>query len=1053
MISKFFIDRPVFASVLSIIIVIAGLMAMRALPIAQYPEIVPPEISVSATYPGANAQVIAETVAAPLEQQINGVEGMLYMRSSSTSSGTLRLTVTFRTGTDPDQAQIDVNNRVQRAEAQLPEEVRRQGVTVAQRSSSILQVLAMYSPEQRYDSIFISNYALLNVLDELRRVPGVGDAQLFGAQDYSMRIWLRPDRLAQYGLTPADVAAAVREQNSQFAAGRFGDEPMPQPQAFTYAVTTPGRLTDPKEFEDIILRADPTGATLRLRDVARVELGAQDYAFSASFNGAAAVPIGIYLQPGANALDVAAAVGETMQRLSARFPEGLAHAVPFDTTRFVEASIEEVVRTFVEAMILVVVVVFLFLQNLRATVIPLVAVPVSIIGTFAGMYLLGFSINLLTLFGMVLAIGIVVDDAIVVLENVERIMATHKLPPREAAIRAMQEVTGPVIAIVLVLCAVFIPVSFLGGLVGELYRQFAVTIAVSVAISGLVALTLTPALCALLLKPGHREPWLPFRLFNRGFEWTTSRYVGGVGLLLRRAFPGLLIFALMLGATALLFQRVPGALVPAEDQGSLFVVTTLPPAASLDRTQAVGTRVTEELRQNPAVENVVTFAGFDLLSGAQKTSAGVSFVTLRDWSEREAPELDARVLATSLGALNAHFQDGIAVAFNPPPINGLSTTGGFEAYLEDRSGAQLTVLAETAQRVVAAAAQRPELAGVSTTFNLGTPQYDITVDREKAKALGVPVDAIFQTMQSSFGSLYVNDFTLFGRTYRVSLSSEAEFRQSPEDLRHVFVRSDTGSMVPLNALLRVERVVGPDLVERFNGFPAAKIMGNPAPGYSSGQAIAALEQVTREALTQDYALGWVGSAYQEIATAGSGTIGVVFGLVMVFLILAAQYERWSLPLAVLTAVPFAVFGAIAAIWLRGIENDVYFQIGLVTLVGLAAKNAILIVEFAVERQRAGMPRTEAALEAARLRFRPIVMTSLAFILGVVPLAISTGAGAASRHSIGTGVIGGMLAATFLATLFVPLFFRLFSRREQKGLRGSAPQAPRQEAEPPAPASV
>jgi multidrug efflux pump len=1027
MISRFFIDRPVFSSVLSIVIVIAGLVAMRALPIGQYPQIVPPEISIRATYPGANAQVIAETVAAPLEQQINGVEGMLYMSSSSTNSGTLNLTVTFRTGTDPDQAQIDVNNRIQRATPLLPEEVRRQGVTVAQRSSSILQVLTMYSPGQRHDSIFISNYALLNVLDELRRVAGVGDAQLFGAQDYSMRIWLRPDRLAQYGLAPSDVAAAIREQNSQFAAGRFGDEPMPQAQAFTYAVTTPGRLADPKEFENIILRSDASGATLRMRDVARVELGAQDYAFSATYNGARAVPIGIYLQPGANALEVSAAVAATMERLSARFPEGLAYAVPFDTTRFVEASIEEVVKTFAEAIVLVIVVVFLFLQNIRATFIPVIAVPVSIIGTFAGMYLLGFSINLLTLFGMILAIGIVVDDAIVVLENVERIMSEEKLPPREATVKAMGEVTGPVIAIVLVLCAVFIPVSFLGGLVGELYRQFAVTIAVSVAISGVVALTLTPALCALLLKPGHREPWLPFRLFNRGFDWLTRGYLGGVRFLLNRAVVGLLLFAVMLGGAWALFARVPGALVPAEDQGSLFVVTALPPAASLDRTQAVTAQVTEQLMGHPAVQGVITLSGFDLLSGAQKTSAGVSFVTLRDWSERQAPELDARNLANSLAALNAGFRDGVAIAFNPPAITGLSTTGGVEAYLQDRSGASLAVLAETAGRVVAAANARPELAGASTTFNLGTPQYSISVDREKAKALGVSIDAVFQTMQSSFGSLYVNDFTLFGRTYRVTLSSEAEFRQTPDDLRHVFVRSQSGAMVPLNTLVSVERVVGPDIVERFNGFPAALIRANPAPGYSSGQAIAALQEVTQQSLSPDYTLGWVGSAYQEIATAGSGATGVVFGMVMVFLILAAQYERWSLPLAVLTAVPFAVFGAILAIWLRGIENDVYFQIGLVTLIGLAAKNAILIVEFAVDRQRAGMPRREAAIEAARLRFRPIVMTSLAFILGVVPLAISTGAGSASRHSIGTGVIGGMLAATFLATFFVPLFFSLFSR--------------------------
>jgi hydrophobe/amphiphile efflux-1 (HAE1) family protein len=1026
-ISRFFIDRPVFASVLSIVIVLAGLLAMRALPIAQYPEIVPPEVVVTATYPGATAQTIAETVAAPLEQQVNGVEDMIYMRSTSTGSGTLNLTVTFRIGTNPDQATINVNNRVQRALPLLPEEVRRQGVTVNKRSSSILQVLTMSSPGGRFDTIYISNYALINVLDELRRVPGVGDATLFGASDYSMRVWLKPDKVAQYNLTPSDIAASIREQNAQFAAGRFGEEPMPGSQAFTYSVTTQGRFADPREFENIILRSDENGAALRLKDVARVELGALNYGLNATFSGAPAVPIGIFLQPGANALQVAGDVKATMDRLSQRFPDGLRYDIPFNTTRFVEASIEEVITTFVEAIILVVLVVFLFLQSVRATLIPVIAVPVSIIGTFAGMYLLGFSINLLTLFGMVLAIGIVVDDAIVVLENVERIMSTEGKGPREAAIKAMEEVSGPVVAIVLVLCAVFIPVSFLGGLAGELYRQFAVTIAVSVVISGIVALTLTPALCALLLKQGHDRPLLPFRLFNRGFEWTTERFTDGVRFFLRRAVVGLMLVAAMLGATWYLFQRVPGGLVPAEDQGYVFLVTALPPAASLDRTTAVTDQVNRGALQNPAVAAVVTLAGYDFLSGAQRTNSGVSFVTLKDWSERTDPRQDARNLAPAFASLNALFRDGFVIGFNPPAIQGISTTGGFELYLQDRSGGSLESLAQAADRVVQAANQRPELRGVSTTFNTAVPQYRIDVDREKAKALGVPIATIFETMQSTFGSFYVNDFTLFGRTYRVSLSSEAEFRHAPDDLRHVFVRSQNGAMVPLNALVSVQRVIGPDTVERFNIFPAAKILGNPAPGYSSGQAIAAIQQVVAQTLSSDYTIGWTGSAYQEIATAGSGNLGFIFGIVMVFLILAALYERWSLPLAVITAVPFALFGAIVAIYLRDIENDVYFQIGLVTLIGLAAKNAILIVEFAAERYREGHSVLDSAMEAARLRFRPIVMTSLAFILGVVPLAISTGAGSASRHSIGTGVIGGMLAATFIAIFFVPMFFRLLTR--------------------------
>jgi multidrug efflux pump len=1031
MISRFFIDRPVFAAVVSIVITLAGLVAMRALPISQYPQIVPPEVVISATYPGATAETIAETVAAPLEQQINGVENMIYMQSTSTGSGTLNLTVTFAIGTNPDQATINVNNRVQRALPLLPAEVSRQGITVNKRSSSILQVLAMSSPGGRFDTIYISNYALVNVIDDLRRTPGVGDASLFGASDYSMRIWLRPDKVAQYNLTPSDIAAAIREQNAQFAAGRFAEEPMAGVQAFTYSVMTPGRLVDARAFENIILRSDDSGGALRLKDVARVELGALTYGFSATFNGAPAVPIGVYLQPGANALEVAQAVKATMDRLAQRFPEGLRYDIPFNTTRFVEVSIREVIHTFIEAVVLVIAVVFIFLQSARATLIPILAVPVSIIGTFAGMYMLGFSINLLTLFGLVLAIGIVVDDAIVVLENVERIMATEGKSPREAAIQAMEEVSGPVIAIVLVLCAVFIPVSFLGGLAGELYRQFAVTIAVSVIISGIVALTLSPALAALILKPGHTEPILPLRLFNRGFGWITDRYTAGVAWLLRRAVIGLGLTVLLLGATAMLFLRVPGGLVPAEDQGYVFLVTALPPAASLDRTRAVTATVTEDAKANPAVANVVTFSGFDLLSRAQKTSAGISFVTLKDWSERTDPNLDARALAPSFAALNPTLRDGMVIGFNPPPIQGMSTTGGFEFFLQDRSGGPLNTLAETAQRVVQAAALRPELRGVTTTFSTTIPQYRIDVDRDKAKTLGVPINTIFDTMQSTFGSLYVNDFSLYGRTYRVSLSSEGEFRHSPDDLRHVFVRSDKGAMIPLNALVSVRRIIGPDTVDRFNIFPAAKILGGPAPGYSSGQAIAAMREVVAQTVSSDFTIGWTGSAYQELATAGTGYQGFIFGLVMVFLVLAAQYERWSLPLAVITAVPFAVFGAVLAIYLRGLENDVYFQIGLITLIGLAAKNAILIVEFAAQRHRQGASLMDAAVEAARLRFRPIVMTSLAFILGVLPLAISTGAGSASRHSIGTGVVGGMLAATFIAVFFIPLFFRLLGGRRRQ----------------------
>ncbi len=1039
MFSKFFIDRPVFAAVISIIIVLAGFVAMRALPIAQYPAIVPPEVTVTANYPGASAQTIAETVAAPLEQQINGVENMLYMQSTSTGSGTLSISLTFAIGTNPDQNTINVSNRVQRATPLLPSEVQRQGVVVQKRSTAILQLLTMSSPNGRYDTIFIGNYALINVIDELRRTPGVGDASLFGASDYSMRIWLRPDKLAQYNLTTGDVAAAIREQNAQFAAGRFGEEPQKNAATFTYSVTTQGRFTDPREFEEIIIRSDEFGGALRIKDVARVELGALNYSFSATYNGAPTVPIGIYLQPGANALDVAKSVRATMDRLQTRFPEGLEYKIPFNTTRFVEVSIEEVLKTFIEAIALVVLVVFLFLQSVRATIIPVIAVPVSLIGTFAGMYLLGFSINLLTLFGLVLAIGIVVDDAIVVLENVERIMRTQHKPPREATIQAMQEVSGPVVAIVLTLCAVFIPVSFLGGLAGELYRQFAVTIAVSVVISGVVALTLTPALAALLLEQQHKEPAKPFRVFNRGFAWLTSRYTGVVEFFLQRAFISVVLVAAMLGATGYLFTKVPGSLVPQEDQGYVLMVTQLPAAAAISRTRAVTAVTADAIAKMPTVQGVVSLSGFDILSRAQKTNAGVSFITLKDWAERTRAGEDAREIAPGLSKLNGLFRDGVVIGFNPPPIQGISTTGGFELFLQNRSGASLEALAEAARKVVTEAAKRPELRGVSTQFSTSIPQYRINVDRGKAKTLGIPINTIFDSMQSGFGSLYVNDFSLFGRTYRVSLSSESDFRSSPDDLRFIYVRADTGAMVPLNALVSVERVVGPDTVDRFNIFPAAKILGSPAAGYSSGQSLAAMQEVVSSTLGTDYSIGWTGSAYQELSTAGTGYQGFLFGLLMVFLILAAQYERWSLPLAVLTAVPFALFGAIVAIWLRGIENDIYFQIGLVTLIGLAAKNAILIVEFAAQRHREGLSVSDAALEAARLRFRPIVMTSLAFILGVLPLAISTGAGSASRHSIGTGVIGGMIAATALAIIFVPLFFRLVTRNvERKSKAAVAP---------------
>ncbi|MGK9086612.1 efflux RND transporter permease subunit [Brucella intermedia] len=1047
-IPRFFVDRPIFAVVLSVLMLIGGGLTLLKLPLSEYPQVTPPTVQVTASYPGASPEVIAETVAAPLEQVINGVENMLYMSSQAATDGRMTLTVTFQQGTDPDMAQVQVQNRVSRALPRLPQEVQRIGVVTQKTSPDILMVVHLVSPDDRYDPLYLSNFATLQVRDQLARLSGVGDVLVWGAGEYSMRVWLDPAKVAARGLTPSDVVAAIQEQNAQVAAGSIGQQPNASA-AFQVTVNTLGRLFNEEQFGDIVVKTGSDGQITRLRDIARIELGADAYALRSLLDGKPALAMQIVQSPGANALDVASAVRNTMEELQKGFPEGIEYRIAYDPTVFVKASLEAVVITLLEAIVLVVIVVVLFLQTWRASIIPLVAVPVSLVGTFALMYMFGFSLNTLSLFGLVLSIGIVVDDAIVVVENVERHIALGETP-KEAARKAMDEVTGPIIAITSVLSAVFIPSAFLSGLQGEFYRQFALTIAISTIFSAINSLTLSPALAGVLLKPHHGEvkrdlltrvidglfAWF-FRLFNRFFDSASNAYVWSVRRAVRLSTLVLLVYAGLLGMTWMGFQTVPSGFVPAQDKYYLVGIAQLPTGASLDRTEAVVKKMSEIALDEPGVESVVAFPGLSVNGMVNIPNAAVMFTMLKPFDERKDPSLSAFAIAGRLMGKFSQIPDGFAGIFPPPPVPGLGTTGGFKIQIEDRAGLGFEALAETQGAIMAKAMQAPELAGMLASFQVNAPQVQVVIDRVKAKSQGVPLNTIFETLQVNLGSLYANDFNRFGRTYRVVVQADAPFRMQPEDIGRLKVRNATGEMIPLSALLTIKHSSGPDRVMHYNSFPSADISGGPAPGYSFGQATAAIERIMTETLPSGMAFEWTELAYQEKQAGNTAMYIFPLSVLLAFLILAAQYNSWSLPFAVLLIAPMALLSAIVGVWLTSGDNNIFTQIGFVVLVGLAAKNAILIVEFARAKEDEGLDPLNAVLEAARLRLRPILMTSLAFIAGVVPLVIATGAGAEMRHVMGIAVFSGMLGVTLFGLLLTPVFYvvvRKFATRRERRMR-------------------
>lgn len=1021
--ARFFIDRPVFAIVIAIVIVILGVVAIPNLPIAAFPEVVPPVVQITASYLGGNSIDLEKTVAQPIEEQLAGLDGMMYFLSSSANNGSITINVTFQLGTNPDTATVQTQNKVNIALPRLPPEVQRQGVTVKKVSSAFLMVIGLISPDDRYDSLFLTNYAQINLLNQIGSLPGVGESRLSSQQVYSMRVWVDPDKMAKLGLTATDINNAIAAQNRQNPAGALGQEPSPTGTSFQYAVTAPGRLVDPAQFGDIVLRAQPDASLLRIRDIGRVELGSFTYSGFSRTSGKPSSNVIVFLSPGANAVETSRQVNAFLQKAKANFPAGVDYTVTYDSTRFVRASIQDVVFTLLAAVGLVILVVFIFLQNWRATLIPLLTVPVAVIGALALFPLLGFSINITSMFGLVLSIGIVVDDAIVVVEAVQRNI-DDGMAPHEATIRAMQQVSAPVVAIACILAAVFIPVAFLGGISGQIYRQFSLTIASSVLLSAFSALSLSPALSSLLLKP-HKKSRGPlaffFEKFNRTFEWATNRYLGGVGMMIRRSALALVGLAVFWVAGAWLFKALPAGFLPDEDQSAYFVPVRLPDGASLDRTDAAVAKIEERLGKVKGVESWFVFGGTDFTTQTNASNVATIVVVTDPWEKRKSKDLQLPAILAATQRAMSDVPEAFTTVFGFPPILGLSNTGGFQFMLEDRRGGELDQLSSVGDALVDAARKRPEIGNAVNTFRASVPTYSINMNLDKLETLGVPVADAYNTLQTFLGGLYVNDFNQFSHTWQVLIQAEPEFRNQPSDIDRFYVRSVDGNMVPMGTLASIKPSSGPEVVFRYNRFRAIQILGSPAPGVSSGQAIDAMEKVATQTLPEGYGYEWTGTTYQQ--KLAQGHEGVIFGFatVLVFLCLAALYESWSIPMAVLLSLPLGLFGALLAVYLRNFPYDVYTQIGIVTLIGLAAKNAILIVEFAKEsHEKDLMPVREAALHAAKLRLRPILMTSFAFILGVVPLFIATGAGAASRRSLGTAVFGGMLAATLLAIFFVPV---------------------------------